>query len=298
VRNTPAPDQWTLDTAHFGRATTPAFSYRVFSESPSAAASPTSPAFAAAPDAPPSPLARFVPLVLRPVWKPDGDKIGLLLQYGPNPACALATPATLRNVVLVATYLGGKGARAQTRPGGTHLGDKGVVYWRLGDVVLDPASGAGEGKVVCRVFGADAAAVLRPGHVEARWEHVPEGGSGGDGGSSSGSSSGGAAALASGISISRLVGRGGEEGEEDRHHDEAEQDPFADDDAAAARSSKDVKTWVDVPLARKLVSGKYEVRAPGAGIERGFSGGAGAGGLVPRTPVVGSPTSVPIPGSP
>lgn len=203
------PDQYSLDISHLAKAAT-AFSYRVF-----------------APESEPLSLGRNAPLLLNPAWKPQGDKLGLLIQYQLNPSSLFTAPVTLHNVVFVATYEG-KANGAQTKPSGTHLKDRHLVYWRLGDLTLTPEPQ----KIVCRILGAEGVEPT-PGHVEARWECVV----------SNGDTTG------SGISISRLEeGKGkGKEGAQD--------DPFADEDAAAMASDQ---TWVDVPLARKLVSGKYE----------------------------------------
>lgn len=200
------PDQFSLDLSHINKTST-AFSYRVFSDSSD----------------PPS-LAGYAPLQLKPVWKPQGDKLGLLLQYNLNPTCSLTGPVTLHNVVFVATY-NGKASGAQTKPSGTHLKDKHLVYWRLGDVTLT----ADTQKIVCRILGADGVEPT-PGHVEARWEYVAP------------AEAGTTTALASGISVSRLDDKGKGKAKND--------DPFGDE--------ADKQTWLDVPLVSKLVSGKYE----------------------------------------
>jgi F-BAR domain only protein len=180
-------------------------------------------------------LAGHVPLILKPAWKPTGDKLGLLLQYRLNPETSLARPVTLTNVVFVATYDSPTpAAGAQTKPSGTHLKDKKLVYWRLGDVTLTEEWG----KIVCRIVGSENGE-LKPGSVEARWEYVvpndEENGAGG------------------GITVSRWVeskGKGKGPAEE-------EDDPFADEDAAGGKESAE-GSWVDVPQVKKLVSGKYE----------------------------------------
>lgn len=194
---------------------TPGFSYRVFAEE---AETPT--------------LGRFTPLLVKPAWKPTGDKLGLLLQYCLNPASVWTAPVTLHNVVLVATYEG-RATGAQTKPSGTHLKDKQLVYWRLGDVTLTPEPQ----KIVCRIVGADGTEPM-PGNIEARWEYVarPE------------------TSVGSGISISRLIGAKG------KGKQVAEDDPFADESLAAGDAAAD-PVWADVPLTRRLVSGKYEGRA-------------------------------------
>lgn len=198
------PDQFSLDLSHINKTST-AFSYRVFSDSSD----------------PPS-LAGYAPLQLKPAWKPQGDKLGLLLQYNLNPTCSLTGPVTLHNVVFVATY-SGRASGAQTKPSGTHVKDKHLVYWRLGDVTLT----ADTQKIVCRILGADGVEPT-PGHVEARWEYAAPAETG--------------AALASGISVSRLDDKGKGKAKSE--------DPFGDE--------ADKQMWLDVPLVTKLVSGKYE----------------------------------------
>ncbi|KAI1020400.1 hypothetical protein LB503_006189 [Fusarium chuoi] len=188
---------------------TPAFSYRVFSE-----------------DSETPSLGEHAPLSLKPAWKPQGDKLGLLLQYQLNPSSKLTAPVTLHNVVIVATYEG-KSSGAQTKPVGTHLKDKHLVYWRIGDLTLTTEPH----KIVCRIIGAEGAEP-KPGHIEARWEFTATGDQ----------------VIGSGISISRLdEGKG-------KGKDVSEDDPFADDTASTEHK------WVDVPISRKLVSGKYEGR--------------------------------------
>ena len=205
-----------LDLSHISKTST-GFSYRVHDD----------------PEAPA--LADNVPLLIRPAWKPQGDKLGLLLQYSLNPACKLPGPVTLHNVVFVATYEGARASGAQTKPSGTHLKDKHLVYWRVGDVTLTSDTQ----KIVCRIIGAEKAEP-KPGHVEARWEYTPT--SGDDG-----------TAPASGISVSRLEETKGK-GKEDAFAD----DPFADDNLSPGLPA--AQKWGDIPLVRKLVSGKYEAR--------------------------------------
>lgn len=207
------PDQFALELSHIPKTST-AFSYRVFADESS-----------------PLALSGFVPLIIKPAWKPQGDKLGLLLQYQRNPSWALGSgPLTLHNVVFIATYEG-RATGAQTKPSGTHLKDKHLVYWRLGDVVLGDDETTH--KIVCRILGADGTEPL-PGHVEARWEYATAG----------------AVATASGISVARLADDAQGKGKEVAH------DPFADADAASDTPAG--QSWVDVPLTRKLVSGKYE----------------------------------------
>ncbi|PHH71292.1 hypothetical protein CDD82_6600 [Ophiocordyceps australis] len=202
------PDQFSLDLSHLSK-TTIGFSYRLLADDAHESAA----------------LVQHAPLLLKPVWKPQGDKLGLLLQYRLNPAAtAFAGPVTLHNVVFVVTYEG-RASGAQTKPSGTHLKDKHIVYWRLGDLELTPDMQ----KLVCRIVGLEGVAPL-PGHVEARWEYAAPGNE----------------ALGSGISISKL------QEEKGKAVEASEDDPFADQSVN--------QSWLDVSLQRKLVSGKYEAK--------------------------------------
>lgn len=207
------PDEFTLDLTHLNKTST-GFTYRVHAADDTSA------------------LAEHVPLLLNPVWKPQGDKLGLLLQYSLNPSCKLPGPVTLHNVVFVATYEGARASGAQTKPSGTHLKDKHLVYWRLGDLTLTSETQ----KIICRIIGAENAEP-KPGHVEARWEYTPAEGT----------------ALGSGISVAKQEESKGKEKESS-----VEDDPFADEGAAAEPAGQ---RWAEVPLVRKIVSGKYEAKS-------------------------------------
>ncbi|KAI0889150.1 Muniscin C-terminal mu homology domain-containing protein [Annulohypoxylon maeteangense] len=207
-------EQFNLDLSHIHK-TSIGFSYRLHVEQETAAA-------------------EHVPVLLNPVWKPQGDKLGLLLQYKLNPTFKLASGGSsvlVHNLVLFASYEG-KASGAQTKPSGTHLKDKHLVYWRLGDVTLSPDSDWQ--KIVCRIVG-DQGVEPKPGTVEARWEVTPPSD---------------AAESANVISVSRFEEGKGKEAELN------EDDPFADESTTNTEEGK----WVDVPAVRKLVSGKYEAR--------------------------------------
>lgn len=241
VSNTGYSDEFTLDTSHMSKTAT-AFTYRLHCEPED-----------------PSTLEPLCPLIVKPAWKPTQDhKIGLLLQYALNPAIfpsidgAASSPTsetssslpqtiTLRNLVFVATYEG-RASAAQTKPAGTHLRDKHLVYWRLGDVTLTCGSEIEWSKIVCRIVGADGADI-QPGHIEARWEYTPQ-----------------ASSSAPRISISRLLedtkGKGKAVVEEDGTLSAG--DPFSDDNPISPRN--DDRKWAEVPLVRKAVSGKYEAK--------------------------------------
>ncbi|CAI4214890.1 unnamed protein product [Parascedosporium putredinis] len=94
---------------------------------------------------------------------------------------------------------------AQTKPSGTHLKEKHLVYWRLGDITLTSEPQ----KIVCRILGAEGAHP-KPGHVEARWEYSPNES---------------AVTSLAGISVSRLEESKGKEREA-----VLDEDPFADSD--------------------------------------------------------------------
>ncbi|KAK3987219.1 Muniscin C-terminal mu homology domain-containing protein [Cladorrhinum sp. PSN332] len=213
VANTLAPDEFSIEVSHLNN-TSPAFTYRVHADSETA-------------------LATHCPIAIHPVWKPQGDKLGLLLQYRVNPASNLPRPITLSNVVFVATYENARASGVQTKPSGTHLKEKHLVYWRLGDVTLTEDWG----KIICRVIG-EQNAEPHPGQVEVRWEYA----------STSEVEPG------SGISVSRL---GESKGKEKEVVSSAldDEDPFAD---SGPKSPKDGRRWVEVPLVRKLVGAKYE----------------------------------------
>lgn len=211
-------DQFNLDVSHLHK-TSIGFSYRLHLD-------------------PTTPAAEHVPILLNPAWKPQGDKLGFVLQYKLNPAFPLAhagAAVSLHNLVLFATYEG-KASGAQTKPAGTHLKDKHLVYWRLGDVTLAP--GPDWHKLVARITG-DHGVEPKPGFVEARWEVALPPDADGDG--------------AAKVSVSRFEEPKGKDVEL------SEDDPFADDDTPAAAPA-DEGRWVDVPAVRRLVSGKFEAR--------------------------------------
>jgi hypothetical protein len=226
VANTSQPDEFSVDVSHLTTSTTPAFTYRIHADSDAA-------------------LASHCPIAIHPVWKPQADKLGLLLQYRLNPSSSLPRPVTLSNVVFLATYEGARASGVQTKPSGTHLKDKHVVYWRLGDVTLTEEWS----KIICRVIGEQNAEPL-PGRVEVRWEWsspAPVGGVGVAG------------EVGSGISVARLLPEGKGKG---KAVEAEEEDPFADVGLSAPASPDLVgglgRAWADVPAVRRLVSGKYE----------------------------------------
>lgn len=209
-----SPDEFSLDVSQLN-VTSPAFTYNVHAEDDAAS------------------LASQCPIFLSPAWKPQGDKLNLILQYRLNPSCTLPRPVTLSNVIFVASYEGARASGVQTKPTGVHLKDKHLVYWRLGDMTLpDDWS-----KIICRVVG-ERNAEPRPGPVEVRWEyHVADG------------------QLGSGISVSRLADVKGKGKATDGV---TASDPFADE--GGLTTPREARSWADVPLMTTLVSGKYEAK--------------------------------------
>lgn len=173
------------------------------------------------------------PILLKSAWKPQGDKLGLVIEYKLNPAITSSGSVTIHSLVLVGNYTGAKATGCQTKPTGTHMKEKSLIYWRLGDVTLT-SDGAWQ-KVVARLTGFGGAAP-QPGLLEARWEIS----------SSTGE-------VGSGLGVSRLEVGG---------RVKEESDPFADESAATptTATSEESGSWVHVQSVRKIVSGKYEAK--------------------------------------
>ncbi|KAF3766979.1 hypothetical protein M406DRAFT_106400 [Cryphonectria parasitica EP155] len=226
VSSTPSPDEFLLDLAHIpSRTATPGFTYRVHAEEPT------------------SDFATHCPLLIQSAWKPGQDKLGLLLQYKLNPEFLHSSKAVvLKGLTFVATYEGARASGVQTKPAGTHLKEKHLVYWRIGDVSLSSGDDGWQ-KIVCRVIGAENAQP-RPGTIEARWEYISSSAPGDEG-------------THGGISISRRGESKGKEKATDDSGEDTEDDPFADESAVASPKGA---SWHDVPLVRKIVSGKYEAK--------------------------------------
>lgn len=201
------PDEFTVDLATISKPAV-AFTYRVHIDDEAASAK--------------------GPLLLKVAWRRQGDKLELRADYSLNPVYS-AEPVTLHGLVLVAFYEGSKAIGCQTRPSGTHIKEKSLAYWRIGDVTLKNESST----VICRFLGAEGACP-EPGHLEARWEIH--------------------GSAASGISLSRLEPSQGKEKEED--------DPFADESIASPTTVSPVGNWVEVATHKKFVSGKYEATGP------------------------------------
>lgn len=174
-----------------------------------------------------------------------GDKLGLVLLYKLNPEFLGGDkPVLLKGFTLVATYKGARASGVQTKPTGTHLKDKHLVYWRLGDVTLQPSEEWQ--KIICRVIGSENAEP-KAGIIEARWEYMSSATVGEEGSHF--------------ISISRKAESKGK-GKAIEEEDESEEgDPFADDMVTASPKTKVGDfSWREVPTVRKIVSGRYEAK--------------------------------------
>jgi len=175
-------------------------------------------------------LASFAPIVLSPVWKTEATQTSVILHYSLNPKFELGDGAsvTLQNVVLVLRLEpGSKATACQSKPAGTFSKEKGLIYWRLGEVTF----GRDQAQQSMRVrFSTDGEA--KAGNVEARWEMT------------------GAPSLrlGSGLGVSQSVPGDGKA--------ERESDPFADADENAGPTSP-APTWKPVATVKRITSGTY-----------------------------------------
>ena len=174
----------------------------------------------------------YAPIILKPAWRPQGDKLGVVIEYHMNPAFQIPS-ITLNNLILIATYQNARAAGCQTKPTGTHLKEKSLIYWRLGDITLDATAQ----RVIARLVGAEGAEP-QAGIIEARWEYQ---------GTSMGST----------LGISRLEAAG-------KGKEKEEVNPFADQSLAATTPGGD---WVEIESVRKVVSGKYDAKQATSNVE-------------------------------
>lgn len=171
-------------------------------------------------------MGSHAPVTPTSTWKVEPTQTSVILEYGFN--SSFASPAgrsvTLKNFMVLINLEGTKTASAMSKPVGTFYKDKALMVWKLGDVVLDGYAATPQ-KLLAR-FSTESEA--QPGSAEIRWEISGEH----------------AAGLGSGLSISR------------HSKDEGGSDPFADESTG---SSSLTATWKEVPVTRKIVSGKYMV---------------------------------------
>lgn len=170
-------------------------------------------------------LAAHAPISITPSWKIEASQASVILTYAFNPA--FVSPATrsvsLKNVVVVIPVEGAKVLSCQSKPLGIFAKERSLVYWKLGDMTLDGYAEAPQ-KLLAR-FTTESEA--KPGSIEVRWEI----------------SGAAAAGLGSGLSLSQTS----------VPKEEGGSDPFADE----GTSTSAFGSWREVPVTRKIMSGKY-----------------------------------------
>jgi F-BAR domain only protein len=162
-------------------------------------------------------LAAYAPVLLTPMWKVEPTQTSVILNYAFNPAFASEKRAAfLQNAVVSISVENAKASACQSKPSGVFSKEKGMIYWRLGDVHLE--EGTGSGKLLAR-FTTETEG--KAGTIEARWEISGDN----------------AAGVGSGLGLS--VGTSGKD---------KEANPFEEDEGS---------TYKELPVQRKLISGKY-----------------------------------------
>jgi F-BAR domain only protein len=181
-----------------------------------------------------STLSTHAPITLTPAWKHEPTKTSVILTYAFNPSFTSADrgAVTLHNLIIIISFEGAKATACQSKPVGNFSKEKSMIYWKLGDVTLE-ADGA-PGKLIAR-FTTDQEA--RPGSVEARWEIVGDN----------------AIGLGSGLQLSQLSTISSAISTTNP----TEADPFADEGVAPSPAPSPSVAWKDVPMVRRIVSGKY-----------------------------------------
>jgi hypothetical protein len=176
-------------------------------------------------------VAALAPLIISPLWRTEASQASAILNYSLNPKFNLggATSVTIRNLVLVVRLEpGSKATSCQSKPSGTFSRDKGLIYWRLGDVTFSKEQPAQAIRVRFLTEGE-----ARPGNVEARWEISGEQ----------------TLTLGSGLGVSMSAPLS--EAKQD-----GEADPFADTDENAPPASPAIG-WKAVSTVKRIASGTY-----------------------------------------
>ncbi|KAL9101259.1 MAG: hypothetical protein Q9163_003457 [Psora crenata] len=174
-----------------------------------------------------SSLAAHAPISLTPTWKIEPTQASVILSYAFN-AAFVSPPqrrVSLKNVMIFINIESAKVSSCSSKPSGIFSREKSLIYWKLGDFTLDGYAEAPQ-KLLAR-FSTESEA--KPGNVDVRWEISGEQ----------------AAGLGSGLGISQM-GVGGKD-------ESSSHDPFADESMSAPTDSE----WKEVPLTRKIMSGKY-----------------------------------------
>jgi len=175
----------------------------------------------------------YSPLLLIPAWQIQEGQVSVIVVYGYNPAFAAATGqeyVTLRNVAVVVSLDvsegTGRASSAMMKPteGASFRKKQSAVVWKIGEVRLSGSGPDREDKKLLVRFLTQGGMPKR-GTVEVKFELV------------SGLSGGGALAIKKMIEAPVAV----------------DVDPFAD----VQEEAKKVVKWEDMPVRRKLVSGRY-----------------------------------------
>ena len=170
-------------------------------------------------------LAAHCPVSITPSWKVEPTQSSVILTYAFNPAFVSPTGrrVSLKNVVVFINVQNAKALSCQSKPLGIFSKERNMVYWKLGDMSLDGYAEAPQ-KLLAR-FTTDGEA--KAGNVEMKWEISGEA----------------AAGLGSGLGLSQL----------NSSKEEGGSDPFADESTSTSAAG----TWKEVPVTRKIMSGKY-----------------------------------------
>ena len=151
----------------------------------------------------------------------------MILTYAFNPA--FVSPAkrsvSLKNVTVAVAVENAKALSCQSKPVGIFAKEKSLIYWKLGDITLDGYAEMPQ-KLLAR-FTTEGEA--KSGSVEVRWEINGDE----------------AAGLGSGLGLSTLSSA----------KEDGGSDPFADE--SGDRSTSAPATWQEVPITRRIISGKY-----------------------------------------
>ena len=169
-------------------------------------------------------LAAHAPVSITPAWKVEPTQASVILTYAFNPA--FSSPAkrsvSLKNVVVLIGVENVKAVSCQSKPQGIFSKERSLIYWKLGDMTVDAYAEAPQ-KLLAR-FSTEGEA--KPGSVEMRWEISGDA----------------AAGLGSGLGLSQMGSK-----------EEGGSDPFADESTLSSSAG----TWKEVPVHRRLISGKY-----------------------------------------
>ncbi len=176
-------------------------------------------------------LGIHAPIIVTPAWRIEPHQASVILHYALNPAFVSSTnnrSMTFHHVTFSIHLEGAKATGCQSKPVGVFTRERSVISWQLGDVTLE--AGAPASKLVAR-FATDGEG--KPGNVEAKWEIRGDA----------------AAGVGSQLKLSHLD----PSGEQRESSSGTQDDPFADENRPVSSGA----AWKEVPLIRRLVSGKY-----------------------------------------